>query len=103
MRMLLFGLVAGLALAAQSPASVDAEIEKGRQLLQQREFFAALKQYQRANQVAGGKSADAFLGMALAAQGMKTWKNATEFAQSAIDNANGNARLLARAHKLRGQ
>jgi thiol-disulfide isomerase/thioredoxin len=103
MRTLLVALVAGAALSAQSPASTDAEIEKGRQLMQQREFFAALKQYQRANQVAGGKSADAFLGMALAAQGMKTWKNALDFAQSAVDNANGNTRLLARAHKLRGQ
>jgi len=103
MRTLILALVAGVALIAQSAANVDAELEKGRQLLQQREFFAALKQYQRANQVAGGTSADAFLGMALAAQGMKTWKNAVDFAQSAIDNANGNARLLARAHRLRGQ
>src|SRR5438093_10860537 len=103
MRTLILALVAGVALIAQSAANVDAELEKGRQLLQQREFFAALKQYQRANQAAGGKSADAFLGMALAAQGMKTWKNAVDFAQSAIDNANGKARLLARAHKLRGQ
>src|SRR5438552_345952 len=103
MRTLILALVASTALIAQSAANVDAELEKGRQLLQQHEFFAALKQYQRANQVAGGKSADAFLGMALAAQGMKTWKNAVDFAQSAIENANGNARLLARAHKLRGQ
>src|SRR6267378_2447717 len=103
MRTLFITLLAGAALLAQGAATVDAELEKGRQLLQQREYFAALKQYQRANQVAGGKSADAFLGMALAAQGMKTWKNATDFAQSAINNANGNARLLARAHKLRGQ
>jgi tetratricopeptide (TPR) repeat protein len=103
MRALLIALLAGAALFAQSAASVDAELEKGRQLLQQHEFFGALTQYQRANKLAGGKSADAFLGMALAAQGMKTWKNAVDFAQSAIDNANGNARLLARAHKLRGQ
>src|SRR5262249_54322744 len=103
MRTLLLAVVAGAALFAQSAASVDDELEKGRQLLQQREYFAALKQYQRANQVAGGKSADAFLGMALAAQAMKTWTNALDFAQSAIDTANGNARLLARAHKLRGQ
>ena len=103
MRTLIIVFVAGAALIAQSAANVDAELEKGRQLLQQREFFAALTQYQRANKIAGGTSADAFLGMALAAQGMKTWKNASEFAQSAIDNANGNARLLARAHKLRGQ
>jgi len=103
MRTLIIALLTGAALIAQSAGNVDAELEKGRQLLQQREFFAALTQYQRANKIAGGKSADAFLGMALAAQGMKTWKNASEFAQSAIDNANGNARLLARAHKLRGQ
>jgi tetratricopeptide (TPR) repeat protein len=103
MRTLLIALVAGAAVIAQSAANVDAELEKGRQLLQQREFFAALQQYQRANKTAGGKSADAFLGMALAAQGMKTWKNALDFAQSAIDNANGSARLLARANKLRGQ
>src|SRR5262245_48587065 len=103
MRAQLIIVLAGAALLAQGAANADAELEKGRQLLQQREFFAALTQYQRANKVAGGKSADAFLGMALAAQGMKTWKNATEFAQSAIDTANGNARLLARAHKLRGQ
>jgi Tfp pilus assembly protein PilF len=76
---------------AQGAASLDAELEKGRQLLQQQEYFDALKQYQRANQLAGGKSADAFLGMALAAQGMKVHKNALDFAQSAIDLAGGNA------------
>lgn len=84
-------------------ATVDAELEKGRQLLQQREYFAALKQYQRVNQLAGGKSADAFLGMALAAQGMKVSKNALDTAQSAIDLAPGNSRLVARAHKVRAE
>src|SRR5881409_930931 len=103
MRTLILALVAGVALIAQSAANVDAELEKGRQLLQQHEYFAALKQYQRANQLAGGKSADAFLGMALAADGMKVFKNALDAAQSAIELAAGNSRLLARAHKLRGQ
>ena len=87
----------------QSPASLDGELEKGRQLLQRHDYFNALKQYQRANQLAGGRSADAFLGMALAAKGMKVFPNALDFAQSAIAFAAGNARLLARAHKLRGE
>jgi tetratricopeptide (TPR) repeat protein len=103
MRTLLITLLAGAALLAQGTATVDTELEKGRQLLQQHEYFAALKQYQRANQLAGGKSADAFLGMALAADGMKASRNALDAAQSAIELAAGNSRLLARAHKLRGQ
>ena len=87
----------------QQGASVEAELEKARQLLQQRDYFNALKGYQRANQLAGGTSPDAFLGMALAAQGMKVYKNALDFAGSAVNLAAGNARLLARAHKVKGQ
>jgi hypothetical protein len=87
----------------QRATTVDGELEKARQLLQQREYFNALKGYQRASQLAGRKSADAFLGMALAMQGMKVYKNAIDASQSAIDLAQGNARLLARAHKLKGQ
>jgi thiol-disulfide isomerase/thioredoxin len=103
MRTLLITLLAAASLFAQGTATVDAELEKGRQLLQQREYFAALKQYQRVNQLAGGKSADAFLGMALAAQGMKVSRNALDAAQSAIDLAPGNSRLVARAHKVRAE
>jgi tetratricopeptide (TPR) repeat protein len=87
----------------QAAATVDAELETARQLLQQGEYFNALKGYQRASQLAGGQSADAFLGMALAMRGMKVYKNALDASQSAIDLAPGNARLLARAHKLKGQ
>src|SRR6266404_4982926 len=103
MRTLFITLLAGAALLAQGNATVDTELEKGRQLLQQHEYFAALKQYQRAGQIAGGKSADAFLGMALAAEGMKVFKNALDAAQSAIDLGGRSSRLLARVHKLRGQ
>src|SRR3981081_936067 len=103
MRTLLIVLLAGAAFVGQGAATVDAELEKGRQLLQQDESLAALKQYQRANQLAGGESADAFLGIALAAEGLKVFKNALDAAQSAIDLAAGNSRLLARAHKPRGQ
>jgi tetratricopeptide (TPR) repeat protein len=103
MRIAIIACLACAALAAQTAAPGESDIEKGRQLLQQGEYFAALKQYQRANQAAGGRSGDAFLGMALAAQGMKTWNNALDFAQSAVDAAGGSSRLVARANRLRGQ
>ena len=91
---------------ATSPAfsaAYDAEFEKARQLLQQRDYFNALKGFQRASQLAGGKSADAFLGMAQAMDGMKVYKNALDASQSAIDRAQHDAHLLARAHKMKGQ
>ena len=98
--------IAGLLLAsvaAQAPAGYDEEFEKARQLLQRHDYFNALKGFQRANQLAGGKSAESFLGMAQAMQGMKVYKNALDACQSAIDLAGDNTRLLARAHKLKGE
>ena len=44
--------------AQQAPASYEEQYQKGRQLLARREYFDALKAFQRANQLAGGKSAE---------------------------------------------
>ncbi len=94
------------ALAAQAAPNTnrafDDEFEKGRQLLQRHEYFEALKVFQRANQLAGGKSAQCFLAMAQAMQGMKVYQNAVDAAQSAIELGAGDSRLLARAHSVRG-
>jgi len=87
----------------QRSGAYDDEFEKARQLLQRHDYFAALTGFQRANQLAGGRSAESFFGMAQAMQGMKLYKNALDACQSAIDLAQDNPRLLARAHKLRGQ
>jgi tetratricopeptide (TPR) repeat protein len=87
----------------QRPAAFDEEFEKARQLLQQHDYFNALKAFQRANQLASGKSAESFLGMAQAMQGMKVYKNALDASQLAIDLAGDDSRLLARSHKVRGQ
>jgi tetratricopeptide (TPR) repeat protein len=90
--------------ASQQPSSAyDNELEKARQLLQRHDYFNALKAFQRANQIAGGTSPEAFLGMAQAMQGMKLYKNALDACQSAIDLAQENPLLLARSHKLKGQ
>jgi thiol-disulfide isomerase/thioredoxin len=94
---------AARAQAPQNAAAYDEEFERARQLLQRHEYFNALKGFQRANQLAGGKSAEAFLGMAQAMHGMKVDKNALDACQSAIDLAQTNPRILARAHKLKGQ
>jgi len=95
-------LVAG-AHGQSSSTAVDEQIERGRQLLDHREPFDALKAFQRANQLAGGKSAEAYLGMARAMQRMNLLKNAVEACQSAIDLAADNPRLLARAHQLKAE
>ena len=95
---------AALAIAsAQSAQTYDQAFEHGRQLLQQHDYFNALKEFQRANQIAGGKSAESLLGQAQAMQGMKVFTNALDTCQAAIDAAGDNSRLLARAHKLKGQ
>jgi tetratricopeptide (TPR) repeat protein len=103
-----FQAVAGHAQQPGAPpsapsATYDDQFEKARQLLQQHDYFNALKGFQRANQLAGGKSGDAYLGMAQAMMGMKVYKNALDACQSAVDNAKDDGRLLARAHKLKGQ
>jgi peroxiredoxin/Tfp pilus assembly protein PilF len=85
----------------KATASAD-EIEKGRQLLQRHEYFEALKTFQRANQLAGGRSAECYVAMAQAMLGMKTYQNVVETAQTAIELAQDDSRLLARAHSVRG-
>ncbi len=95
---------AGVALAAQAEKTKasDEEFEKARQLLQRHEYFEALKGFQKANQLAGGRSARCFVGMAQAMVGMKTWPNVIETAQTAIELAQGDPLLRARAHTARG-
>ena len=80
----------------------DEEFEKARTLLSRREYFEALKGFQKANQLAGGTSAGCFVYMAQAMVGMKTWANAIETAQRGIELAGTDARLLARAHTYKG-
>ena len=96
----------GELLAAQDvpgkASASDDEFERGRQLLQRREYFEALKAFQHANLLAGGKSATCFLAMAQAMQGMKAYQNAVDDAHSAIVYGADDTRLMARAHSTRG-
>ncbi len=106
-RRTLAGAVAALVLAVGARAQVvkstfEEEFEKARTLLSRREYFEALKGFQKANQLAGGTCAACFVSMAQAMVGMKTWANVVETAQRGIDLAASDARLLARAHSYRG-
>ena len=85
----------------KAKAATD-EIDKGRQLLQRHEYFEALKTFQRANELAGGRSAECYVLMAQAMLGMKAYQNVVEAAQTAIELAQDDSRLLARAHSARG-
>jgi len=77
--------VTTLASAQSSAPAVEEALEKGRRQLQQHEYFEALKTYQRANALAGGRSAEASLGMAQATYGMKVFKNSLDQCQATID------------------
>jgi thiol-disulfide isomerase/thioredoxin len=91
-----------LAAAQTAKPSYDAEYEKAQTLLHRAEFFEALKGFQKANLLAGGKSAGCFVGMARAMVGMKTWVNVIETAQTAIELSKSEPLLLAQAHTARG-
>jgi len=96
------GAAAQTTATAQSSPAFDDEFERASRLLERREYFEALKGFQRANKVAGGRSAKCFLAMARAMQGMKVYQNAVDAAASAIEYGAGDARLLAQAHSIRG-
>jgi thiol-disulfide isomerase/thioredoxin len=90
---------------ARQPDKANAygvERDKAHELLQRHEYFEALKGFQKANQLAGGRSAECLVGMAQAMVGIKTWQNVIETAQMAIDVAHDEPLLLARAHTARG-
>ena len=105
MIVVLFAAVALIAQAEKTQAEktpyADA-YDKAHELLLRHEYFEALKGFQKANQLAGGRSADCYVGMAQTMVGMKTWANVLETTQTAIELAKDNPLLLARAHAARG-
>src|SRR5262245_17946481 len=77
------------------------EQDQGELKLQHGEYFEALKQLTRANQLLGNTCVECLLGMAEAMQGMKAYANVLETTAKAIEAANGAPRHLSRAHQLR--
>jgi hypothetical protein len=56
---------------ADKKKAYDEEYDKAHTLLRRHEFFEALKGFQKANQLAGGRSAACFVGMAQAMVGIE--------------------------------
>ena len=92
----------GQSAPADKKQAYDDAYERARTLLQRREYFEALKGFQKANQLAGGRSAGCSVGMAQAMVGMKTWQNVVETAQTAIELSQNEPLLRAQAHTARG-
>ena len=91
-----------VALVQDKAAASEEAFEKGRQLMQRHEYFEAYKIFKRANELAGGRSAECFLAMARALHALKLYTNAVESSQTAIEIAQNDPRLQARGHSVKG-
>jgi len=98
----LTGRTGAVAASAQDKtAAFDDAFEKGRQLLQRQEYFEAYRTFKRANDLAGGRSAECFLAMAQALRALKLYPNALESSDKAIELAQDDQRIEARAHNVK--
>jgi len=97
-------LVTGEALARvrQGDAVYEDEMEKGRNFMRAHKYEDALKSFKRANELAGKKSSECFLGMAQAYQGLEAHKNVVETCDRLIELAASDIQLGALAYNMKG-
>ena len=89
--------------AAQgNDAAYDTEFRKGLDLLRRRRWEDALKSFKRANEMRNKLSAECFIGMAQAYQGLEAYKNVAESCDRVIELAAGDPKTLAAAYNLKG-
>ena len=89
--------------AAQgNDAAYDTEFRKGLDLLRRRRWEDALKSFKRANEMRNKQSAECFIGMAQAYQGLEAYKNVAESCDRVIELAAGDPKTLAAAYNLKG-
>lgn len=97
-------LVTGEAMARahQADAAYEDETEKGRNFMRAHKYEDALKSFKRANEMAGKKSSECFLGMAQAYQGLEAYKNVVETCDRLIELAGNDIQLGALAYNMKG-
>jgi peroxiredoxin/Tfp pilus assembly protein PilF len=78
------------------------ELQKALDQLKQRKYEDALKSFKRANELRGKNSAECFLGMAQAYQGLQAYKNVIESCEKAIEFGGSDKHLLAHAYNVKG-
>jgi len=93
---------APIARAQDNDATYEEEVEKGEQFLRRHRYEDALKSFKRANQMREKKSAESFLGMAQAYQGLEAYKNVVESCDKVIEFGGGDTKLGAQAYNLKG-
>jgi peroxiredoxin len=88
--------------AQQNDDAYDQEVEKGRDLLKRHKYEESLKSFKRANDMRDKKSAECFIGMAQAYQGLAAYKNVQDSCDRVIELAGGDPPLAALACNLKG-
>jgi peroxiredoxin len=97
------GLTTGPLVRAQAnDVDYETELQKGLDLLRRRRYEEALKSFKRANEMRDKKSAECFLGMAGAYQGLAAHKNAIESCDKVILFGGNDPKLNAQAYNLKG-
>lgn len=96
------GLRSPIVRGQQNDESYDEAMAKGRDFLKRHKFEDALKSFKRANEMRDKKSAECFIEMAQAYQGLEAYKNVAESCERVIELAANDIMLRARAFNLKG-
>ena len=80
----------------------DDQFQKGLDLLRRHKYEEALKSFKRANEMRDKKSAESYLGMATAYQGLEAHKNVVENCDKVLELAAGDTVLRLQAYNLKG-
>ncbi len=82
--------------------SYEEEVQKGRDLLRRHRYDDALKSFKRANDMRERKSAECFLLLAEAYQGLQAYKNVADSCDKVVEFAGSDNQLRAQAYNLKG-
>ncbi|MGI9167802.1 MAG: thioredoxin-like domain-containing protein [Pyrinomonadaceae bacterium] len=85
-----------------SDGDYDVQYQKGLDLLRRHKYEEALKSFKRANEMRDKKSAECFLGMARAYQGLEAHKNVVESCDKVLEFAGNDTGLRLPAYNLKG-
>lgn len=80
----------------------DDQFQKGLDLLRRHKYEEALKSFKRANDMREKKSAECFLGMARAYQGLEAYKNVVDSSDKVLEFAGSDNGLRLPAYNLKG-
>ena len=83
-------------------AAYDTEFRKGLDLLRRHRWEDALKSFKRANEMRNKQSAECFMGMAQAYQGLEAYKNVAESCDRVIELSAADPKTMAQAYNLKG-